>query len=303
MKYEDIKFEQIKELIPENVELYYIDYRDDLNGHGEIFEQCLEKGNSDPLFEESMNWFIDMESTQYYLDEIKSDLQNHFELNDDDVEELMYEFSDDIRQVLWDRDTSTPLRDLLKNTSAIPVRISLYSNFDCINSHFFEGGYSYIESYFGDVVNALNLNPAKVKQLFTEHGIEMTGRFPNYHWRNGKELISYADFLVENLNRCAPANLFTVIATIDPTEFYNMQSMNKIVIPQGNVCGFYSSMYGGGSMFDAKLQNDLVIDLTEHGKSKYDCFGLNIDNNGDYSLQSVYGVDSDFFGDSLTVRN
>ena len=84
------------------------------------------------------------------------------------------------------------LKDLIKRTDDIPIRVEMLSNYDCINSNWFEsqGGYRYEESYFGDMVDTLNLNPAKVKKLLLEHGYEVHERFPNRKSRDGKEQVS-----------------------------------------------------------------------------------------------------------------
>src|SRR5690625_3313480 len=60
----------------------------------------------------------------------------------------------------WPRVYINP-KDVLYGET-IPMRLGLYSDYDCQVSHFLEsesGGYSYEESYFGDMVDALNLCP------------------------------------------------------------------------------------------------------------------------------------------------
>ena len=54
-----------------------------------------------------------------------------------------------------------------KNTDEIRVRVEMLSNYECINSNWLESqeGYRYKESYFGDMIDALNLNPSKVKKM------------------------------------------------------------------------------------------------------------------------------------------
>ena len=61
------------------------------------------------------------------------------------------------------------------------MRVEMLSNYDCINSNWLESqeGYRYKESYFGDMIDALNLNPAKVKKMLVEKGYTVYGRFPD----------------------------------------------------------------------------------------------------------------------------
>ena len=92
------------------------------------------------------------------------------------MDKFFQEHEDEIREEIYDRNDSDTLKELLKNTDDIPVRVEMLSNYDCINSNWLESqeGYRYKESYFGDMIDALNLNPAKVKKMLVEkrlHGI------------------------------------------------------------------------------------------------------------------------------------
>ena len=113
------------------------------------------------------------------------------DFDEHEVDAFFDEYEDEIRDEIYSRNDSDVVKDLIRNTDDIPIRVEMLSNYDCINSNWFEsqGGYSYEESYFGDMVDSLNLNPAKVKKLLTGHGCKVYGRFPNCKGRNGKELM------------------------------------------------------------------------------------------------------------------
>lgn len=194
--------------------------------------------------------------------------------------------------------------DLLKNTGLVPVMVVLYSNYDVINSHYFEteyDGYSYEKSYFGAVVDALNLNPAKVKQLFLDKDVEMSGEWPDLKERDGKELVKYEEFFEEDVNRSASACQMMMLGKLDLSGFVDGNGVKSIVIPKGNPVGYYSSSEGGGSLFDMTLSTDVTIDLTKTGKTKYDRWDLEAAGSGKYSIASVYGVDSDFFKSPIKI--
>ena len=55
--------------------------------------------------------------------------------DEDAVKEFMDARRDDIVNIIYERDDSDALGDLLKNTDDIPVRVEMLSNYDCINSH------------------------------------------------------------------------------------------------------------------------------------------------------------------------
>ncbi len=259
------------------------------------------------LYDKTDDWYRDARwyGVSQILEDIKSNCINDG-FDEDAVEEFMDENRDDIVNIIYERDDSDALGGLLKNTDDIPVRIEMLSNYDCINSHWLEshGGYVYPDSYFGDMVDALNLNPAKVKRFLTEKGIAVYGRCHYRRSRDGKELVSYEDFHRELVNSCCGANLLTYIGKINLKELYESGfSVAKVTIPKDNYCGIFSSMYGGGSVLDMKLREDVTLEL----KIKdYHGYRLMIDNprkKYDYSIRQVYGVSDSFFGETVKLTS
>lgn len=103
----------------------------------------------------------------------------HFnDFGEEDVDTFFDEHEDEIRDEVYSRNDSDVIKDLIRHTDNIPIRVEMLSDHDCINSNWFEsqGGYSYEKFYFGEMVDCLNLNPARVKRLLTEHGYKTYGR-------------------------------------------------------------------------------------------------------------------------------
>lgn len=191
---------------------------------------------------------------------------------------------------------------LLKNTGSIPVRITLYSNYDCINSHWFEqssGGYGYVQSYFGAMVNALKLNPRKVKEKFISHGDKMYGLWPNKDERDGKEYVDYGQFFVEMENQSCPACNLVVVGKMNLQDLMNGKP-EIIVIPKGNYVGMFSSMNGGGSPIEAPLLRDMKINLSKHYPTQYDFWRMEYDK-ASYSINGAYGVTKEFWKKEIQV--
>lgn len=306
-KRKEIDMEMVVRLMDKHYYLSYVDYHDNLNDQLETIERCIESQNSDALFDDMNEWFYDQRAAAVInvMDELKNKLIK-VDYKKWEAEKFFEENEDVIRETIYDRDNSNPIKDLLRNTNKIPVRIEFISNYDCINSHWFEssGGYGYKNSYFGDMVDVLNLNPYKVKKLLLEHDIKVFGKFPNKRSRNGKEQVSYEQFFEELENSVSSANLLTYTATIDVKELYDADfNLSEIIIPKGNMCGLFSSMQGGGSLIEMELKNDVKINLTK--KSNYPYFRLDLEKNGNgyhYSIKQVYGVLDSFYGKPLSIN-
>lgn len=276
-----------------NTEVYW-DYSHQLSENQ--IEEILQGNANDvenSIFDDNIDHIFDLERT------IVNNAMEAIGLDTDD-----YDMAD-VRDSLIDYiEVDLNFKQLLKNTGKIPVRITLYSNYDCINSHWFEqsgGGYGYVQSYFGAMVNALKLNPRKVKEKFISHGDKMHGLWPNKPERDGKEYVDYGQFFVEMENQsCAACNLI-VVGMID------LQDLMKgkpeiIVIPKRNCVGMYSSMNGGGSPIEAPLLRDMKINLSKAYPTEWDHWRLDTDTRGNgYTIDNAYGVTKEFWGKEIQV--
>jgi hypothetical protein len=65
------------------------------------------------------DWLIDdYYGMDYVLEELRKDIANKFEISEDEAEEILDQFDDEIKDTIYDRDKSTPVSDLLKNTGS-----------------------------------------------------------------------------------------------------------------------------------------------------------------------------------------
>lgn len=287
--------------MPKHYTLQWVSYDENLDEHLDLIQQCMQRRNRDQLVEAAWEWYSDAEwdAIRTAIEELK---QACFKegITDRQIDRVFSHYEDEIIQEIRERDDSDVLATLITHTDTVPVRVEMLSDYDCINSHWLESqnGYRYAESYFGDMVDALNLNPRKVAGIFRQHDIKCDGAFPDIPERNGKEQVLYEDFLQEVQNSCCGANLLTYIARIDLRALYDVDfALDKIVIPQGNVCGLFSSLYGGGSVMEMRLLRDVVLDLKitdNHG------YRLTLDHE-ECSVKRVYGVLDSFFGATLKI--
>lgn len=296
----------VKSLMEQSYTLVWTDYNDNLDNHLDVIRKCLDRRNCDCLWEKAGEWYGDAEYEAVHgiMEKLKEECFVFNDFDEHEVDAFFDEYEDEIRDEIYSRNDSDVVKDLIRNTDDIPIQVEMLSNYDCINSNWFEsqGGYSYEESYFGDMVDSLNLNPAKVKKLLTGHGCKVYGRFPNRKGRNGKEQVSYEQFYTELINSCCGANLLTYIGKVSLKDLYDAGfSLKEVIIPKGNCCGLFSSTYGGGSLLEMELKQDVKLKLEvkscngfrfrlDDERSKYDC-----------SIQHVYGVDDLFFNNAVSI--
>ena len=296
----------VKSLMEQSYTLVWTDYNDNLDNHLDIIRKCLEKQNCECLWEEVDKWYFEAEwnAVREIIDKLKEECTEFYDFDEDEADAFFDEHNDEIRDEIYSRNDSNVIKELISNTDDIPVRIEMLSNNDCINSNWFESqcGYRYDESYFGDMIDSLNLNPAKVKKLLTGHGYNVYGRFPNRKSRDGKEQVSYEQFYREMLNSCCSANLLVYIGKVSLKDLYDADfSVDEVIIPKGNCCGLFSSAFGGGSLLEMELKQDVPLKLKRKNGCDYR-FRLDAERSKyDYSMQHVYGVDDSFFGNTVSL--
>lgn len=296
----------VKSLMEQSYTLVWTDYNDNLDNHLDIIRKCLEKQNCECLWEEVDKWYFEAEwnAVREIIDKLKEECTEFYDFDEDEADAFFDEHDDEIRDEIYSRNDSNVIKELISNTDDIPVRIEMLSNNDCINSNWFESqcGYRYDESYFGDMIDSLNLNPAKLKKLLTGHGYNVYGRFPNRKSRDGKEQVSYEQFYKEMLNSCCSANLLVYIGKVSLKDLYDADfSVDEVIIPKGNCCGLFSSAFGGGSLLEMELKQDVPLKLKKQNGCDYR-FRLDAERSKyDYSIQHVYGVDDSFFGNTVSL--
>ncbi|MDP3014665.1 MAG: hypothetical protein Q8M92_10505, partial [Candidatus Subteraquimicrobiales bacterium] len=184
----------------------------------------------------------------------------------------------------------------LGSRETIPVRMVMYSNYDSMGSAWLEQGiYAYEESYWGDVMDALNLNPAKMKEALKKHGLEAEGEYPDMPERDKHEYADYDEIIVEHVNTTTGGNMLTLLMTVPVKEYLDNPGKvpQKILIPKGTTCFFYSSFYGGGGAMDARTVRDMEVKIGDSG-SEYPYFYIS-DDGGSYGPKACYGCGNDIF--------
>lgn len=109
-----ISLKEVLDLLPKRVSLYYVDYRDDLSNSLDKVQAAIH-GDHEELDEIFMDWDT-WDSVKYVLNELKDDLQSTFDIDEYEAQDILDEYEDELRDEIYNRDDSTPLKDLLRNT-------------------------------------------------------------------------------------------------------------------------------------------------------------------------------------------
>ena len=107
--------EEILDLLPRHTSLYYVDYRDDLSGSLDKVQACITNQDWEALDDIVFDW-DNWECYNEYLNQLRHDIQRNYDVDGDVADEWMEEYDDWIRDAIYERDDSTPIDDLLRNT-------------------------------------------------------------------------------------------------------------------------------------------------------------------------------------------
>ena len=294
--------------IPKYVSLNYIDYNDELTeSQLKPLNNVLNLSNAyssfvDELYDDCSDWIIDnAHSTisDYYLGEVKSNLSKQ-QVNAD-IDNILEEYDDFIRDALYDKNDSNPIRDLISNTSDQSLRVEMQSNEEGLRGWYNLKSIEY-EGYMKHVIDVLKLNPALVKQALITSNFTCCGRWPNRKNRIGQEYVTYAAFVVEISNTTSNCNVLTFVGKLDvgDTEAYT----GLMTFPAGNNCGLFDSACGAGGVMEMELLRDFSINFkkAQFGETWCDKFVAMLDDTVGYSIDSVYGVTNCFWGDNVVLK-
>lgn len=94
--------------VPRYVQVYYVDYNDNLDNQGQVINECLKQNGLFPIYDKLDDWWDYPEG--YEMNEIREKMEKA------GFSYVFDECEDDIRDWVWDHDESTPVEDLLSNT-------------------------------------------------------------------------------------------------------------------------------------------------------------------------------------------
>lgn len=258
-------------------ELFYSNPLDNLNDYLDTVQECIEMHSKNALYE-----VVD-QMTDPQIDEavyeVRSELETKLEKKGyplDEVVTLFQECEGEIVDEIHARDVSEPLGQLVNNTGLdgqVCAYIDMTSSFDCVNSYELESenGFSYNKSYFGDMIDQLNLNPSKVEKLLHAEGAKTVGAFPDISARDGQEFVRYDQFVEELVNN-PDLGLLVFLTKVDLKDLVDKDfDVQEVVVPKGNRCGLFFSGIGSGSILGMELQRDVKLDMRheEEGRSMW----------------------------------
>lgn len=265
--HEKLTLEEVTSEMDAQYRLFDSDPIDNLNDYLNIVQECIETGCKDAL-----NEVVD-QLTDYQIDEsvyeVISELKTKLEEKGYEVDELddffdLYE--GEIVDEIHARDVSEPLEQLVNNTGLdgqVCAYMDMTSSFDCVNSYELESGngFSYSNTYFGDMIDQLNLNPSKIEELLHAEGAKTVGVFPDLSARDGQEFVRYDQFVEELVNN-PDLGLLVFLTKVDLKELVDKDfDVEEVVVPKGNRCGLFFSGIGSGSLLGMELQRDIKLDV------------------------------------------
>jgi hypothetical protein len=108
---------KIFKLLPKRVSLTYIDYRDSIEDHG-VINKVVKENDLSPIWDAYDDCFMDQQwdSVKYILDELISDIQNKFDIDEQEAEEIVERYNEELKDKIYSLDDSDWVKDLLNNT-------------------------------------------------------------------------------------------------------------------------------------------------------------------------------------------
>ena len=263
----ELTLEVVASEMDDQYHLFSCDPRDNLKDYLNTFQECIESHSKEALYEvvdQATDDQID-EAVYEVMGELKTKLEDKgYPANE--VDDFFSDYEGEIVDEIHVRDVSEPLEQLVNNTGLdgqVCAYIDMTSSFDCVNSYELESenGFSYNNTYFGDMIDQLNLNPSKVEKLLHAEGAKTVGVFPDISARDGQEFVRYDQF-VQEIVKNPDLGLLVFLTKVDLKDLVDKDfDVQEVVVPKGNRCGLFFSGIGSGSILGMELQRDIKLDL------------------------------------------
>jgi len=114
-----MEYKDIIDMLPNSVELIYVDYRDSFDENMDIIQKCIHEGNTDAMYEEDYIDFHEQEnySVDEIITELTKDIAEKYNITEKEANDIVEEYEDEIRDEIYNRDKSDTVKQLFKNTS------------------------------------------------------------------------------------------------------------------------------------------------------------------------------------------
>lgn len=239
--------EILKAEYPHGVELWCVDYRDDLSENTDLLVAIINKDH-DKIDESIMNMYDNYD----YCTEIIGDLFGDF-----DTEEIEQE----IRDWLYENDTFSPMRQLIKNTGSIRVRLVYHTNYDSM----VRGDMDDTNNCYTDIVDQKIMD----KKLLDDCLSTEWANIGSDYWH------------------------FTFVWEIDLNDLYD-RTTNKIIVSTGTQFWLHNSWVGTCGLLESTTTEEIVIDLDWKWKTQHDYWKLVLDGEDWYWIDEVCGMTSTY---------
>lgn len=123
-----------KSYVPATTSLFYVDYREDLDGHEDLQEKCIRNNNQEAIREAVFDWYADQESKNLTeeLDKIEK------KMSEDGRYEEFKEHAEEISDLIYERNDTDPTEGLIGNTTVTNFFYSLgveIEDYDTYSGH------------------------------------------------------------------------------------------------------------------------------------------------------------------------
>lgn len=149
----ELSYEFLKSRLPEKVSLNYVAQGDDLDNRTAELQRAVQSKDLSELSELCFEWFWEQEADNAHgeIDKLCEELQAEFPEQFDEIAEAVEEYRDDLRDILYERNDSDVLKDLLRHTSQ--------------QVFFYDTGYEVAPDSWAWSPAELRLERIKIKQL------------------------------------------------------------------------------------------------------------------------------------------
>jgi hypothetical protein len=110
---------KIKGMLDKSYCLRYVDYRESFDENLAAVQESIHAGDYEAVDEAAEDYDGDWEAVEEILGKLKGEVEETLGVSEEDAAALVEGMKDELRETIEERDTSNPLKDLLKNSGRV----------------------------------------------------------------------------------------------------------------------------------------------------------------------------------------
>lgn len=225
-----ITIEQVEENFPKIISLTYVDYRESFDDNEDVIQKAISEGEDYHIYDKIDEWYDDQkhETIRGIKKEIRKRIQSEYNLKKHEAKSVIEYYDDEINNLIYEKDDSTTMQDLLRNTGTI---VAHYDTGYEMESDSWQWSKEKIESEVNTIKALLHIS----------------------------ESTKYDDALFQMIAQATYGGSLLIYFEMDVNKFLSVKEEQKTIVFNNSMIGVIDHNNGSGDVLEIPIEETLKL--------------------------------------------